>query len=182
VATADEEILSMKAPSFGDTTQPAPGDFNARETAIVRNTFASLLQGLQPGRDSSAQVKLAKYGLNEISYTSSNPREGLAVFSDIWYPYGWKAYVDGKETPIIRANYVLRALRLPAGNHKIEFKFHPQKFYVGNTVAGISSALLYLLLIGAIIYFVRRKKDDEELPAAEAPAAQKPTDTSRAKK
>jgi hypothetical protein len=168
VNTADEEILAMNATKLGDTIPAAPGDFNARETAIVRNTFASQIQGLQPGRDSGAEVKLAKYGLNEISYTSHNSREGLAVFSDIYYPLGWKAYVDGKETPIIRANYVLRALRLPAGDHKIDFKFHPQKFYTGNTIAGISSFLLYALIIGAIVYVVRRKKDDEEIVVADS--------------
>ncbi len=160
VATADEEILALKAAKLGDTVLAAPGDFNPRQTAVVRNTFATQLQGLQPGLDSGASVKLAKYGLNDIHYTSVNSREGLAVFSDIWYPQGWKAYVDGKETPIIRANYVLRALRLPAGTHKIDFVFHPQKFYTGNTIAGISSFLLYALLIGAIIFAVRGKALD----------------------
>ncbi len=162
VTTADEEILSMKAAKLGDTVMAVPGDFNPRQTAIVRNTFASQIQGLQPGVDPSASVKLAKYGLNDIHYTSSNPREGLAVFSDIWYPYGWKAMIDGKEVPIIRANYVLRALRIPAGDHKIDFVFHPQKFYTGNTLAGISSFLLYALLIGAIVFAFRRSKRDEE--------------------
>lgn len=166
VATADEEILSMKAAKLGDTVMSRPGDFDPRQTAIVRNTFASQIQGLQPGLDSGASVKLSKYGLNDIHYVSNNNREGLAVFSDIWYPYGWKAYVDGKETPIIRANYVLRALRLPPGNHKIDFVFHPQKFYVGNTLAGISSFLLYALLVGAIILAFRSRKTldgDEEV-------------------
>ncbi len=178
VNTADEEILSLKAAKLGDTAQNAGGDFNPKETAIVRNTFASQLQGLQPGRDSGAQVRLAQYGLNDISYVYSNPREGLAVFSDIWYPYGWKAYVDGKELPIIRANYVLRALRLPPGNNKrIDFKFHPTKFYTGNTIAGISSLLLYALLIGAIVYAVRREKGEEgtenEAAVADVPADEK---------
>lgn len=65
--------------------------------------------------------------------------------------------VDGKEVPIIRANYVLRALRLPPGKHKIDFVFRPQKFYVGNTIAGISSFILYALLIGAIIMAFRSR-------------------------
>jgi hypothetical protein len=170
VTTADEEILAMKATKLGDTVAAQPGDFNPRETAIVRNSFAGNLQGLQPGIDSGASVKLSKYGLNDIHYVSNNSREGLAVFSDIWYPYGWKAYVDGKETPIIRANYVLRALRLPAGNHKIDFVFHPQKFYTGNTIAGISSILLYILLIGALVVGFRSRKSldgDEDIEIAE---------------
>lgn len=170
VATADAEILGMNAPALGDTTG-AGGSFNPKQTALVRNTFASQLSGLQPGRDSAANVKLAKYGLNEISYTSSNSREGLAVFSDIWYPAGWKAYVDGKETPIIRANYVLRALRLPAGEHKIEFKFRPESFTKGNAVAGISSFVLYALMILGIYAAVKdaRKADPDETPVPKKP-------------
>jgi hypothetical protein len=165
VSTADEEILAMKASNLGDTAH-VPGTFNPRETAIVRNTFSPQLQGLQPGADTAASVKLTKYGLNDIHYQSASSREGLAVFSDIWYPLGWKAYVDGKETPIIRANYVLRALRLPAGTHKIDFVFHPRSFYAGNTVAGITSILLYVLLIAGIVVLFRSKKSidgDEEI-------------------
>ncbi len=102
--------------------------------------------------------------LNKLSCNLCNSREGLAVFSDIWYPAGWKAYVDGKETPIIRANYVLRALRLPAGEHTIEFKFRPDSFYTGNAYAGISSIILYLLLIAGIWAAVRdARKDDPEV-------------------
>jgi hypothetical protein len=162
VNTADEEILALKAPSIGDTMLPQPGDFNARETAVVRNAFGADLKGLTPHKDSASFVKLKKYGLNEISYTSSNSAEGLAVFSDIWYPLGWKAYVDGKETPIVRANYVLRALRLPAGPHEIVFKFHPQKFYTGNTVAGITSFLLIAILISSIVMWFKKEKKEEE--------------------
>jgi hypothetical protein len=169
VATADEEILSMKAAAIGDTVVN-PGDFNPRETAIVRNTFANQLQGFQPGVDSGAYVKLTRYGLNDIHYESSNSREGLAVFSDIWYPHGWKAMVDGKETPIIRANYVLRALRLPPGKHKIDFVFHPDKFYTANTVAGISSLLLFALLVGAIVVAIRKENTDEDTPAQQKTA------------
>jgi len=162
VATADEEMLSMNAAKLGDTAMAKPGDFNPREIAIVRNTFADQVKGLPTGRDSAATVKLDKYGLNEISYKSDNTREGLAVFSDIYYPEGWAAYVDGKETPIVRANYVLRALRLPAGKHSIVFKFHPKAFYTGNALAGISSLLLYVLLIGAIFLGVRNLKNSQD--------------------
>ena len=174
VATADEEILSMKAGKLGDTVHN-PNDWNSKETAIIRKTFAPQIQGLQPSKDPSAYVRLAKYGLNEISYSSSNAKEGLAVFSDIWYPYGWKAYVDGKETPIIRADYVLRALRLPPGNHQIVFKFHPQKFYTGNTLAGISSFLLYALLIVAIVFGIKRMRNKGDEPTEKMVVKETPT-------
>lgn len=161
VPTADEEILSMKAAKLGDTAKGV-GDWNSRETAIIRSTFSKEIAGLHPGLDSGAFVKLDKYGLNEISYKSSNAKEGLAVFSDIWYPLGWKAYVDGKETPIIRADYVLRALRLPAGQHEIVFKFHPNSFYTGNKIAGISSLLLWGLIIAAVYFSFRKSKNKSD--------------------
>jgi hypothetical protein len=171
VPTADAEMLAMNAPALGDTVMAGPETFNPHETAIVRKDFAAQLSGLQPGRDSAASVKLAKYGLNQISYTSNSSREGLAIFSDIWYPAGWKAYVDGKETPIVRANYVLRGLRLPAGQHRIEFKFHPKQFYTGNTIAGISSLLLFGLLAVGIVAAVRSAgKDDTEPGSREVKA------------
>lgn len=167
VQTADEDILALNAPSLGDTTH-TPDDFHPKETAIIRNSYAGDLKGFQPAVDSGAYVRLSQYGLNDIHYESSNAAAGLAVFSDIWYPYGWKAYVDGKETPIIRADYVLRALRLPPGKHKIDFVFHPKKFYTGNAIAGFSSAVLLLLLAGAIVMAMRSKKTldgDEEISA-----------------
>ncbi len=104
--------------------------------------------------------------MNEISFVSSNSHEGLAVFSDIYYDKGWKAYVDGKETPIVKANYVLRAVLLPAGNHKIEFKFHPEKYYQTNNYAMISSILLYLLF-GAALFMAFKKKDEDNTMVAQ---------------
>jgi uncharacterized membrane protein YfhO len=105
-------------------------------------------------------VKLDKYGLDKITFVSNNNNEGVAVFSDIYYDKGWKAYVDGKETPIVKVNYVLRALKLPAGNHKIEFIFHPETFYSTNNYAMISSILLYLLF-GAAIFMAFKKEKPE---------------------
>jgi len=98
--------------------------------------------------------------LNDLSFESNNSQNGLAVFSDIWYPYGWEAFVDGKPTDIIRANYVLRAIKVPAGKHDIEFHFRPQSFKTGNTIALISNVVLLGLLL-AVIYFIVKSKDDE---------------------
>jgi hypothetical protein len=162
---AKEEMEAMKAPAIGDTTQMANA-WKARETAIIRESFkketggSTLLE-----TDSSAFVKLDKYGLNEISFVSSNSKEGLAVFSDIYYDAGWKAFVDGKETPIIKADYVLRALKLPAGNHKIEFRFHPETFYKYNTVAMASSFITFALLGAALFFAIRKPKVTPETKA-----------------
>lgn len=165
VPTADEEMLSMKASRLGDTAVVA-NSWNPLTTAFVRNTFAAATGNATSFvKDSSAYIRLAKYGLNDISFVSSNRNEGFAVFSDIYYDKGWKAYVDGKETPIVKANYVLRALKLPAGNHTIEFKFHPDSYYKSNNLAMISSILLYLLF-GAALYVSFRKPQKEQTPVS----------------
>jgi uncharacterized membrane protein YfhO len=101
-------------------------------------------------------VKLAKYGLDDISFTSKNSKDGLAVFSDIYYDKGWKAYVDGKETPIMKADYVLRAIKIPAGSHNIEFHFRPSSFYTGKTIAMITSILI-LIICGVAVFFLFKK-------------------------
>lgn len=144
VNTADDEIKSLDAPKIGDTVL-VPNAFNPLQTAVVRNTFKKDIDGYSFGKDSLAKVQLTKYGLNVLEFQSSNNQNGLAVFSDIYYPYGWKAYVDGKETPIVRANYVLRAIKVPAGTHKIEFKFHPDTYYKGESIALIASILLFAI-------------------------------------
>ncbi len=158
VSTADEEIMALKAPAVGDTTRMEQA-FDAERTAVVRNTFQKELEGFTVGKDSAAEIQLTKYGLNELHYQANNSQNGLAVFSDIWYPHGWKAFVDGEETPIIRANYVLRAIKVPAGAHKIEFRFEPATFKTGNTIAGVSSVILLLFAVFALVVILRKKKE-----------------------
>lgn len=156
--TADEEMLSLNARSLGDTAQ-VPNAFDASEEAVLRSTYKDELSGFNYGKDSGAYVKLDQYGLNDISYVSKNSKDGLAVFSDMYYPYGWTAYIDGNETPILKANYLLRALKVPAGEHKIEFKFRPKSFYTGDNIAMVSSILLILMAVGSIGIAYKKGKD-----------------------
>lgn len=157
VSTADEEMLAMNAPSLGqiDTTG---GGFNSKQTAIVRDSYKDELQGYQFGKDSGASIKLTKYGLNDLSFESNNSQNGFAVFSDIYYPYGWEAYIDGQEAEIIKTNYLLRGLKVPAGKHKIEFKFHPRTFYTGDKIAAATSILLLLISIGSVVMAFKKEK------------------------
>jgi uncharacterized membrane protein YfhO len=83
-------------------------------------------------------------------------QEGLVVFSEIWYTKGWKAYINGEEQPLIRANYVLRALKVPAGNSEIEMRFEPKVYAVGEKVSFVASLLL-LLALGYGIYLEVKK-------------------------
>jgi hypothetical protein len=97
--------------------------------------------------DTTATIRLLNYQPNKLQYKSNSQKEVLAVFSEIYYPKGWKAFIDDKEVEIIRANYILRALKIPAGNHNIEFRFEPKAYSIGNTVMWISSLLLLALVI-----------------------------------
>ncbi len=147
--TADDEMNALNAPQIGDTALPF-GAFSPLNTVVLRTRFKETVGNAAIGKDSTASIKLNKYGLDELSFTSTNSKEGIAVFSDIYYPKGWKAYLDDRETPIMRANYVLRAIKVPAGNHKIEFRFKPDSFYTGQKVAFVSSIVLVLLCLGAL--------------------------------
>jgi uncharacterized membrane protein YfhO len=83
-----------------------------------------------------------------LKYESQSATDGFAVFSEIYYPKGWHAFIDGKETEIQRADYVLRALSIPAGKHTIEFKFEPKPFVIGNKVTMASNWAVLLIVLG----------------------------------
>lgn len=160
VNNADEEMKAMNAPAIGDTVQ-MPNAWKAAQTAIIRNTFAPTLNNATSfNKDSAASIKLTQYGLDDLTFVSQNNQEGLGVFADIYYDKGWKAYIDGKESPIVKANYVLRALKIPAGKHTITFEFRPATYYKSNNLAMISSLLVYLL-IGAAVFMTFKKEKTE---------------------
>lgn len=96
------------------------------------------------------------YAPNRLTYHARSARGGVAVFSEVYFPWGWTATIDGKPAEIGRANYVLRALRVPAGEHKIEFAFDPQSLHVTNTVSIVAVVLIYLVCFGALGWFVFR--------------------------
>lgn len=160
VKTADEEILALNGPLLGDTAQVANA-WNPLQTAVLRSHYQNELNGYAFGKDSSAAIRLTKYGLNDLSFASQNSQNGLAVFSDIWYPHGWKAYIDGQETPIIRVNYLLRGLKIPAGQHEIVFKFRPESYATGNTISLITSLLVLALCVLAGLWLWRKHKQSE---------------------
>lgn len=116
--------------------------------AIVDKQFADDLKGFTPSKDSLDYIKLDTYAPNALTYHYHTKNAGLAVFSEIYYPKGWNAYVDGKPTPHFRADYVLRAMVLPAGDHKVEFRFEPAVYRVGEKISLASSLLLLLLAVG----------------------------------
>ncbi|WP_240676105.1 YfhO family protein [Botryobacter ruber] len=112
-----------------------------------------------------AAIKLTEYQPDYLKYEATTPQQAFAVFSEVYYADGWQAYIDGQAVDHIRANYILRALPVPAGKHTIEFRFAPQAYAIGNTVSLVSSVVLLLVLAGAIYYGVKKKPVEREVVA-----------------
>ena len=127
--------------------------FNPATDAIVDNKFKSGIDGWQPA-DSSSTIKQTDFDFENIKYESNSSAPHLAVFSEIFYK-DWHAYIDGKATPIAKANYVLRALLIPAGKHTIEFRFEPSVYKTGYTISSITGWLLTLLALGYVVLLVK---------------------------
>jgi hypothetical protein len=103
----------------------------------------------------SGTIELVEYSPNKLIYQSKNPGEGFAVFFEIYYPEGWNAYIDGNQVDIIRANYVLRALQIPVGNHEIVFEFKPKSYKYGSVIMIISSILILLMAFTYLAIFIK---------------------------
>src|SRR5690606_13270060 len=124
----------------------------------------SVFEDVLPSRfnvDSSAQIQLKYYTPNVLLYESSNKNSGLAVFSEMHYPHGWKVTIDNEEVEHFRVDYALRALRIPAGDHEIKFEFDPQVVKTGGVVSLSSSIVLFLLLLGGIYYSTKKTSSSE---------------------
>lgn len=150
VNTADEEILALN-------------DFDPQHTAILNKEFASQLQNKDfSNADQQATITLQespKKNHDLKIYKTKSTTAQLCVFSEIYYKEGWKAYIDGKKAPILRANYVLRALEVPAGEHTIELRCEPDTLKTFNIINLIGSILIVVFVIGAIaLPFIKKKK------------------------
>lgn len=144
VNSADEE---MKALNSLKTKDEATLSKKENKDVTIAATFT---------KDSTATINLETYKPNYLKYVSTNSNAGFGVFSEIYYPKGWKATIDGKEATIFNVNYVLRGLQIPAGKHTIEFKFEPEVVKTGGMIALISSVLM-LGVIGLGFFYWRKQ-------------------------
>ena len=125
--------------------------FNPKDTAVMdEQDKIEDLAGLQV--DSNARIQLVDNKNDEVNYTAKTNVKQLAVFSEIYYKDGWKAYINDKEAPIVKVNYVLRGLVVPAGDHTIKFEFKPASITSARQIAGVSSILLWLSLVTMIAF------------------------------
>ena len=155
VENADQEISSLRKNDLS-------------KTAIInKNTFKDYMATLPSDQiyaEDSSLVVLTEYKPNHITYQARAFRDRLAVFSEIYYPKGWQAYLDGKEVEHICADYILRAMVIPQGDHTIEFKFDPSSVRIGKIIAAIASSLILLALLAfAVMYFKSKNSIVEDV-------------------
>ena len=132
-------------------------NFNPKDTAIIeQKDKIESLNNLES--DENASIALVNNKNDEINYTSSSTKKQFAVFSEIYYNLGWKAYIDNVETPIVKTNYVLRGLVVPAGNHAIRFEFKPTTIKNSIIASTFASILLWLGIVAMIVMAYRNKQ------------------------
>ena len=144
VANADEEL---------DMTTSS----NPHVTAVVDNQFKSTLNNASSFNVAEdASIELTAYEPNSLTYQTQNPSDGVAVFSEIYYPDGWQVTIDGQPVELARADYVLRTLYVPAGSHTIQMTFDPQSIHVTETIAYGALILLLLATLAALGIYIKK--------------------------
>ena len=137
-----------------------------RRTAIVNKEFERQVGDYLVTDSIMPTIELTEYQPNKLTYNFSGVSTGsttanyLVVFSEIWTEKGWKMTIDGQEQPLLRANYLLRAAMIPAGEHEIVMEYAPKAYKMGNTVSFVSSLIMVLGLIGALVYTFKPKKEE----------------------
>jgi hypothetical protein len=150
-------INDIKWVESADEEMELLGQIDLRSSAVIRNDQKDIVGEAGNGQGT---ISLITYDLDKLVYKSNTYSDQVAVLSEIYYPVGWKATIDGNEVPIGRANYLLRTIPVPAGEHDIELVFEPNSFYVGENIALAGSVVLILLILGSVYFTVFRKKED----------------------
>lgn len=154
VKNADEEIAALNT-------------LNPLAEAVVDERFAAQVEGFTPALDSTATITLEAYRPNRLTYKTKADTEQLAVFSEIYYAPGWQATIDGQPADHFRADWILRAMRVPAGEHTIVFEFRPQAYVTAAYVSSYSSFLILLMLVGAVGWTVWKRRQEARQGDAE---------------
>lgn len=173
-------VNSYEVLPTGDAELHALGTIDPKTKAVVQQSAASSLQGLNLIPDSTAQIRLTNYHPDKMQYEYSAKSEQLALFSEIYYPpaKGWTCYLNGEKTnDFIKADYLLRAMRLPAGNNmKLEMRFEPQSYYTGGKIATAASILTLLLFLGGLFLLFRNFQLPDPNALTDLEATQKTTE------
>lgn len=154
-------VKSVQTATTADAEMKALDKIDSKNQAVIFKDAMTKGVGVKPSfaKDSSATISVEKYEPNHLKYKTKNANDGFAVFSEIYYPKGWIATIDGKEAHIYRADYTLRGLLIPAGKHTVEFRFEPQVVKTGGTIA-LASSVIMVVLAAAGLYYERKKKGE----------------------
>jgi len=151
-------VESVQYVKNSDEEMKAISSFDAKKEAIVDQMYKGDMNSKLLGTGQEGFIKLTNYNPDHLTYEYSTAKDVIAVFSEIYYNKGWKMYIDGVEKPYFRADYVLRAAQLEAGNHKLEFIFHPNSYYTGEKIS-LAGSILLVLGLGFGIYSENKKKN-----------------------
>jgi hypothetical protein len=158
-------VRSFQIAKNADEEMRALDSLNTKESAVIDQRYKQIA-GAQPDFDAAATIQLVENLNDKLTYKTNAASNQFAVFSEIYYPYGWNAYVDGKLTEHARVNYVLRGMPVPAGSHTIEFRFEPRSVIVGDKITLWSCILVFILLLAGIVLEVRKKLRRQDKPVA----------------
>lgn len=125
---------------------------DTKKTAVIHADFLSKIPAKEMLRDSTASIDITVFKPNHLVYETATKTPQLAIFSEVYYPQGWNAYLNGVAVEHFRANYVLRAMVIPEGIHTVEFKFEPKVVDVGSTFSLISSLLFLLIFLSGLFF------------------------------
>ena len=139
----------------------AIGTTDLQHTAILNKEFQKQVGNFRPVT-SQADITLTDYRPNQLTYRFNSNENQLVVFSEIWTSKGWTMQIDGQESPLLRANYLLRAAIIPAGQHEIVMRYEPKIWKTGNIISLVSSLAILLAAVGAIIFSFKKKKAPEK--------------------
>jgi hypothetical protein len=148
-------VKTIKYVNNADEEMTALNNFHPADTVVIDKREQSKIAFL-PQYDSTASISLVQNLNDDITYKFTAPANQFAVFSEVYYPRGWKAFIDGKEAPIVKVNYALRGMAIPAGNHIITFNFAPQSFIIGDRITLIIGILSILIVLGGLGYWWKK--------------------------
>lgn len=140
----------------------AIGVINSKKTAVIAASDKAYFNNKPVQADSTAYINLTKYQPNELEFKSQSKTPQLAVFSEIYYPHGWKMFVDEKEVPYIKADYLLRAVHVPAGTHNIRMVFEPEVIEKGKWISLLCFGLFIVLSALGIFWMNKNKKKGQQ--------------------
>ena len=152
-------VDKVKYVTDADNEMAALSHLDLKKEAVADARFHTILGESRP-KSPGDTIFETTYAPNRLTYHVDTKKGGVAVFSEVYFPWGWHATIDGKPATLGRANYTLRALDIPAGSHTVEMTFNPESIRVTETVATVSVILIYLLAAGALVCAVAGPRRD----------------------